>query len=210
MNYLLLLLFPIFLFSIDIIPKPIKFSEKRVSLTKEYIKNHYNLEVENINIIPKIIVVHHTGFNSFKLSFSRFYEEVLPQMRTDISKASLLNVSAQYMVDRDGKIYSLMPDNIMGRHTIGLNYSSIGIENVGAENLADNLTTEQLKSNVTLIKYLRKKYSSIVDVIGHYEYRDYENSALWLEVDKNYRTIKHDPSKRFMKELKKALSKKEK
>ncbi len=35
------------------------------------------------------------------------------------------------MVDRDGTRYRLMPETYMARHVIGLNYYSIGIENVG-------------------------------------------------------------------------------
>lgn len=174
-------------------------------MTKEYMKKHYNLENDSIKIVPRIIVIHHTGVNSFEKSFNRFYKEELPYDRPYIAKASSLNVSVHYLVDKDGTIYNLMPDNIMARHVIGLNYSSIGIENVGGEKLEDNLSQEQLQANMKLIKYLKKKYKTINDVIGHYEYKKYENDKLWLEKDSSYRTIKNDPSKRFMKELKDEL-----
>ena len=35
------------------------------------------------------------------------------------------------MIDRDGTIYQLVPRSIMCRHTVGLNYTSFGIEHVG-------------------------------------------------------------------------------
>lgn len=193
------------LYSLEIINKPIIFTQDRVNMTKNYIKNHYFLNVDNIKIIPRLIVVHHTGINSFEKSFNRFYNEKLPDDRPDIKKASSLNVSAHYMIDKKGKIYKLMPDNIMARHVIGLNYNSIGIENVGGENFENNLTKNQLNANVKLIKYLKNRYKTIKKVIGHYEYRDYERSALWLEKDNSYRTIKNDPSRIFMSKLLKRL-----
>ena len=36
--------------------------------------------------------------------------------------------SAQFLVDRDGTIYSLMPETFMARHVIGLNLSSIELK----------------------------------------------------------------------------------
>lgn len=190
------------IYAIDIIQKPIEFTEKRINLTKEYIKNRYNLEVKDINIIPKMIVLHHTALDDFEKSFNRFNDEELLSDRKDIAKASNLNVSAHFLVNTDGKIYSLMNETYMARHVIGLNYSSIGIENVGGESSRDDsLTKEQLKANIELIKYLKKKYKTIEYVIGHYEYREFENSKLWLEKDKSYRTIKHDPHKGFMEQI---------
>ena len=194
-------------FAIDIIQKRIVFDNKRVELTKEYIKSHYSLEVNNIKIKPEIIVVHHTGINDFNSSFMRFYASVLSNDRGDISKAGKLNVSTHFLVDRDGSIYQMMDETTMARHVIGLNYSSIGIENVGGENFEDNLSQKQLEANSELIEYLKKKYSSIIYLIAHSEYQRYEKHSLWLEKDVSYRTIKHDPSLRFMKELREKLKK---
>lgn len=188
--------------AIEIKQKPIEFGKQRVELTKEYIKQHYGLEVDDITIIPKIIVVHHTALDDFERSFKRMKDEILLSDRTDISNGGKLNVSAHYLVDKDGTIYSLMQDNHMARHTIGLNYSAIGIENVGGQNDRDNLTDKQLQANKELINYLKSKYKTIKYVIGHYEYRDFEHSELWLERDQNYRTKKTDPCVRFMNQLK--------
>jgi beta-N-acetylhexosaminidase len=191
--------------AINIIQKPIVFDEERFRLTHEYIKTHYKIDPKDILIVPKTIVIHHTGMNSLEKSFQKMYKSTLSSDRQYIAKSSNLNVSAHFMVDQDGTIYQLMQDNYMARHIIGLNYSSIGIENIGGENLKDNLTKEQLQANVKLIQHLKKKYPSIVYVIGHYEYQAFEKHPLWLEQDKNYRTQKNDPSIRFMDALKKAL-----
>jgi len=44
----------------------------------------------------------------------------------------------------------------MARHCIGLNYESIGIENVGGVMIKDDLTAAQIKSNIYLVRYLVK------------------------------------------------------
>ncbi|QKJ22698.1 peptidoglycan recognition family protein [Poseidonibacter lekithochrous] len=193
-------------YALEIINKPIEFTQLRVELTKEYIKKRYNKVVEDINIIPKMIVIHHTALDDFSKSYDRLNPEILLSDRKDISNASKLNVSAHFLVDSNGKIYSLMPETYMARHVIGLNYSSIGIENVGGQKKGDKLTSKQLEANIKLVKYLKNKYKSIEYLIGHYEYRKFENSKLWLEKDKNYRTIKNDPHKSFMEKLRKNLS----
>ncbi len=187
-----------------IIDKPIDFGKNRVEMTKAYIKQHYGLKVRNIKITPRIIVLHWTAEMSLKKSFNRLKPEKLLTDRKDIAKASALNVSSQFMVDRDGTIYRLMPENWMARHVIGLNYSSIGIENIGGKgNKADDLTPAQLRSNIALVRYLKAKYPTIRYLIGHYEYRQMEHTSLWLEKDKGYRTVKNDPGKKFMRDVRK-------
>jgi len=191
----------------SIVQKPIKFNEQRKALTREYIKEHYGLKVKTIKITPKIVVLHWTAVMDFEKSFARLDAEKLYSDRQDIASASALNVSAHFLVDRDGTIYQLMPDNAMARHVIGLNYSSIGIENVGGENNAkDDLTPEQLQANIKLVKYLKAKYPSIEHIIGHHEYRDFEGSTLWLEKDAGYRTKKKDPGARFTNAVRAAVN----
>lgn len=203
MSYkLLFLILPLFVFAQEIIQTPIKFTQKRIDLTKEYIKIHYEKDVDDIKIVPKIILIHHTAIDDYEDSLSRFADETLPSRRSDISSGSpSANVSAHFMVERDGTIHQLMPMDFMARHVIGLNYNSIGIENVGGENSKDNLTDAQLKSNIFLIDYLKDKFKTIEYLVAHSEYRCFEGHELFLEVDENYRTKKDDPSSRFMNEL---------
>jgi beta-N-acetylhexosaminidase len=183
----------------SIIQKPIVFTHKRKELTKEYMLAHYEIKAKNIEITPKMIVLHWTAVMNLEESFARLNPELLYSDRADIANASSLNVSAHFLIDRDGTIYQLMPDNWMARHVIGLNYSTIGVENVGGENNnKDDLTKAQLEANIKLVKYLKAKYPSINSVIGHHEYRQYEKSSLWLEKDSGYRTKKADPGDRFI------------
>ncbi|QOP46547.1 glycoside hydrolase family 3 N-terminal domain-containing protein [Sulfurimonas paralvinellae] len=191
----------------SIIQKPIIFTQKRIDMTKAYIKKHYGIDAKDITIKPKIIVLHWTAEPDFNDSFKRLYPEKLFSDRKDIAAASLLNVSAHFLVARDGTIYQLMPDNWMARHVIGLNHSSIGVENVGGEdNKKEDLTPAQIRANIRLVKYLKAKYPSIDYLIGHLEYREMEKNPLWLERDKGYRTKKADPGAKFMKAVREGVS----
>jgi beta-N-acetylhexosaminidase len=192
--------------NLKIIDKPIDFGAERIAMTKAYIQTHYGKTVESIEIVPKIIVLHWTAEMDFDKSFNRLKPQRLLSDRKDIAKASQLNVSAQFLVDRDGTIYRLMPENWMARHVIGLNYSSIGIENVGGKgNKKDDLTLAQRQANKNLIRYLKHKYSTIQYLIGHHEYTQMESTPLWLEKDKGYRTIKADPGAKFMAEMRESV-----
>jgi beta-N-acetylhexosaminidase len=185
---------------LKIIDKPIDFGKKRVELTKEYIKNHYGLDVKDITMNPKIIVLHWTAVPTLEGSFDRLKPELLLTDRKDIAAAGALNVSSHFLVDKDGSIYRLMPDNYMARHTIGLNYYAIGIENVGGKgDKSEDLTQAQVEANVYLVRYLKKKYPEIELLIGHYEYGRMKKTKYWLEKDDNYFTQKNDPGDIFMK-----------
>lgn len=185
-----------------IVDKPIIFNGERSDLTLDYLKNRYGLEQDNPNIVPRMIVLHWTAIPTFERSFNAFLNAKLPNWRPDIETVSGLNVSAHFLVDRDGSIYRLLPETTMGRHVIGLNHCAIGVENVGGTKDTP-LTKAQLKSNIWLVKYLAKKYS-IEYVIGHHEYTRFEGHELWLEKDDGYRTKKSDPGDEFMQQVRNA------
>lgn len=186
-----------------ILDKPIVFNDERKTLTLEYLSSRYGLEQEEPTIKPKMIVLHWTVIPTFEKSFEAFNNATLPDWRPDITNVSGLNVSSQFMVDRDGTIYRLMPETTMARHVIGLNHCAIGVENIGGtEDLP--LTKAQLKSNIWLVRYLKGKYD-IDYVIGHYEYTLFEGHPLWLEIDDGYRTQKNDPGEDFMKKVRKVV-----
>lgn len=183
--------------SVKIVDKPIIFDQERTDLTLEYLNVHYDLIQDKPTISPKMVVVHWTAIPTLEKSFDAFYNSKLPSWRPDLKNASALNVSSQFLVDRDGTIFRLMPETFMARHVIGLNHTAIGIENVGGtENTP--LTNAQLKANIQLIKYLKKKYPEIEYVIGHFEYPNFDGTELWLEKDSGYRTEKTDPGKEFI------------
>ena len=175
----------------------------REKLSLDYIREHYNLKPERPHIDPRIIVIHWTDIHSFEDSYRTMYPSTISSQRDDIASAGNLNVCAHFLIKRDGSIFQLLPLPYFARHVIGLNYHAIGIENIGSDSLP--LTDEQLASNTALIRCLLDEYHGIQYVIGHYEYQLFENGPLFLEIDPNYRTIKSDPGKAFMKKVGKEL-----
>jgi N-acetyl-anhydromuramyl-L-alanine amidase AmpD len=188
-----------------IIDKPIIFDAEREQLTKTYLLERYGLEKETSEIIPKMVVLHWTAIPTFEGSFDAFYQTKLPNWRPELENVSGLNVSSHFLVAQNGTIYRLMPETTMARHVIGLNHVAIGVENVGGTKDTP-ITKAQLKSNIKLVTYLKKKYT-IDYVIGHYEYTNFEGHELWLEKDDGYRTKKTDPGENFMKKVRKVTKK---
>lgn len=201
--FLLIILFVSCTTTKTIYEHPITFNDERKILTLEYLENRYGLDQDTPQIVPKMIVLHWTVIPTFEKSFEAFNPVSLPNWRPDIKDVSGLNVSSQFLVDRDGTIYRLLPETTMARHVIGLNHCAIGVENVGGTDDLP-LTKAQLKSNIWLVKYLKDKYD-IDYLIGHYEYTLFENHPLWLEKDTGYRTKKTDPGPDFMLEVRKAV-----
>lgn len=185
-------------------PRPIIFNEERRQLSLDYMQDHYGMTPENPTIAPQMIVVHWTAIPTLEGSFDAFYEPTLPASRRTIGKASALNVSVPFLIDRDGTIYQLMPETLFARHVIGLNYCAIGIENVG-DGDQHPLTEAQLFANEQLIRYLMQKYR-IDYVIGHHEYQQFIGHPLWKELDASYLTEKSDPGDAFMNRLRGRLS----
>ena len=186
--------------------RPIGFSAARVDATLRYIANHYGLHPEDISIVPRMIVLHWTAIDDLEESFAVFNPEMLGGSRPGLGGADEVNVSIQYLVDRDGTIYRLMPETWMARHVIGLNWSAIGVENVGGGGGVDNLTDAQIAADIRLVRYLVHRFPTIRYLIGHMEYRRFEGGPLWLELDSDYRTDKIDPGDRFMRAVRAGVS----
>jgi len=192
--------------TVKIVDKPITFDNERDSLTLEYLEKRYSLVQKTPTIIPKMVVVHWTAIPTLDKSYNAFKDSKLSNWRPEIVNASALNVSSQFLIDQDGTVYRLLPETTMARHVIGLNHCAIGIENVGG--LKDKpLTEKQLKANIKLINYLKKKYPQIEYVIGHFEYTNFEGHELWLEKDEGYRTEKTDPGTEFITTIRQKTSK---
>lgn len=188
----------------NIIQKPIVFDAQRKALTLDYMQSHYGIEQAEPTITPTMVVVHWTEIPTFEETFTAFNPTVLPSTRTKISSAGSVNVSSQFVIDRDGTVYQLLPETTMARHVIGLNYTAIGIENV-ANGHSLPMTQAQLEANTKLIQYLAKKYP-IQYVLGHSEYQVFKGTPLWKEKDDNYLTDKTDPDIAFMDRLRGRLS----
>lgn len=178
----------------NIITWPIEFSAQRQDLTRDYLGRHYFIRSDDIRINPKIIVLHWTGLESLALSYKAFNRETF-------NSGAELNVSAHYLVDRDGAIYQLMPDRWMANHIFGLNYFAIGIENVGGASGIDDLTIAQIEANAALIRFLLYKYPRIEYLIGHHEYPVFFDHPLFIEKTQRKPPVKIDPGAKFMREV---------
>ena len=208
-NFILFILFNFLIFNglaQKIIDRPIIYDSTRNSLSLQYLKERHGLEQTEPILTPKMIVSHWTAIPTLEGSFNAFNPVMLPSFRKELKGVSPLNVSIHFLVDRNGTIYRLMPENLMARHVIGLNWCALGIENVGDGNKFP-LTEAQLKANIWLVKYLKKKYASIEYLIGHHEYTSFQNTPLWKESNPNYRTRKDDPGTDFMTKLRKGVKK---
>ena len=75
---------------------------------------------------PRVIVEHYTVTQDFQPVYNTFAPN-----RPDPELGELPGICAHFVVDRDGTIYQLVSHDIMCRHTVGLNYTAIGIEHVG-------------------------------------------------------------------------------
>jgi N-acetylmuramoyl-L-alanine amidase len=183
-----------------IVDRPIPFPAERIAATKQYIAAHYaphqGTGSTGIEFEPRMIVLHDTEIASLDATIKTFSTTKLPAARADLASAGDVNVCVQYIVDRDGKIYRLMPDTWMARHTIGLNLSAIGVENVAANE--QDLQPAQAAADAWLVRYLKQQHPQIGYLIGHYEYGSFRGSALWWETDPKYFTHKSDPGAAFM------------
>ena len=189
---------------LTIVQKPIQMNDTRTALTLDYLKQRYGIEQQEPMITPTMVVVHWTVIPTLEQTFAAFDPAKLPAARDGIRSGGQLNVSSQFVIDRDGTIYQLLPETYMARHTIGLNYTAIGIENIADGNDLP-MTDAQLSANARLIRYLAGKYP-IEFVLGHSEYQAFKGTRWWKERDANYITEKNDPDPEFMQRLRSQLT----
>src|ERR1700746_233361 len=111
---------------LKIVDRPIKFDQERIQLTIAYRRIHQDPKISDVIIQPKMIILHWTNVNSFTSAWNYFNRTRAEADRTQLAAAGEVNVSAQFLVDRDGTIYRLMPENWMARHCIGLHPGGTG------------------------------------------------------------------------------------
>lgn len=188
----------------EIPPYPL-LSENRLALTKEYARIHYGIDGYKLKD-PRLVIIHYTAFHTFQESLDFMRPDELSDIRGDIRSGGRVNVGAHYLVDRNGVIYNLLPDDIMARHAIGFNYTAIGVENVGRDR--NDLTEAQVEANIKLIRRIKNKYPDIEFLIGHHEYavKELPHYILFRELDGRYRvTDKIDPGDAFMAKIRAGL-----
>ena len=147
-----------------IVQRPIPFPVRRKQEMAAYARRHYGIDSYRLRD-PKVIVEHYTVTSSFQQTFNTFAPDV-----ADPELDELPGTCAHYVVDRDGTIYQLVPRSIMCRHTVGLNYTAIGIEHVGFSDGEILGNPRQLAASLRLTRWLRCHYGiGVNNVIGHSE-----------------------------------------
>jgi hypothetical protein len=175
---------------------PITWTDERTELMLAYRREHSDPAATDLTITPEVIVLHYTAGGS-AASTKRYFDRTrMESGRARLKDAGAVNVSAHFLVDRDGTIYRLQPETTMGRHCIGLNHLAIGVENVGDEDRW-KLTDAQIEANAALVRYLAAKHGIGV-LVGHHEADRLEGTRYFRELDPYYRNDKPDPGPRFM------------
>lgn len=147
-----------------IVWKPIPFPAKRKTEMAAYARKHYRIDSWRLTH-PEVIVEHYTGSSTFSSAYYTFAADV-----PDAELHELPGVCAHFIVDTNGTIYQLVPITVMCRHTVGLNYTAIGIEHVGTSDSQILGNPRQLAASQRLTLYLMQKLGiKLRNVIGHNE-----------------------------------------
>ena len=147
-----------------IVWKPIPFGPKRRAETAAYAKRHYGIDGWRLTN-PKMIVEHYTVSETFSSVYNTFAPD-----QPDGELGELPGDCSHFVVDRDGTIYQLVALSTMCRHTVGLNYTAIGIENVGSSDREILSNPRQLQASLDLTLWLMQtKHIQLRNVIGHNE-----------------------------------------
>ncbi|HEX2161108.1 MAG TPA: DUF2817 domain-containing protein [Thermoleophilaceae bacterium] len=147
-----------------VVETPIPFGPRRRREMRAYAQRHYGIDDFRLRR-PRVIVEHYTASNSFASAFNTFAANV-----PDVELGELPGVCAHYLIDRDGAIHQLVPTSIMCRHTVGLNWTAIGIEHVGVSDAQVMADRRQLNASLRLTRMLQGRHRIATrNVIGHAE-----------------------------------------
>jgi len=147
-----------------IVQKPIPFPAARKAETAAYSLRHYGSSGWRL-AAPHVIVEHYTANDSFSATWNTFAADV-----PDPELNELPGTCAHFVVDTDGTIYQLVPLGVRCRHTVGLNWTAIGIEHVGTSDASILGNPRQLRASLALTVWLMSRYQiALGDVIGHNE-----------------------------------------
>jgi beta-N-acetylhexosaminidase len=143
---------------------PIPYPAARRAAMADYSLRHYGRRAFRLED-PKVIVQHLTAGPSFRSAWNTFAADV-----PDPELGERPGVCAHFVIDRGGTIHQLVPLALRCRHTVGLNWTAIGIEHVGSVP-GDVLGNARVRrASLRLTAWLRcREGIALKDVIGHNE-----------------------------------------
>jgi N-acetylmuramoyl-L-alanine amidase len=147
-----------------IVQRRIPFGRARRREMAAYARRHYGLNTSRLRT-PHVIVEHLTVNDSLQATFNTFAPDV-----ADPELGEKPGVCSHFAVGRGGEIWQFVPLGTMCRHTVGLNWTAIGIEHVGFTERQVLGNRRQLRASLRLTRWLRCTFAiRRRDVIGHAE-----------------------------------------
>jgi len=146
---------------------PIPFGAERKQQMVAYVRRHYGSFMAPAYklVDPHVIVIHYTETPTYQATFNTFAPDT-----PDPELHELPNTCAHFVIDKAGGIHQLVPLDIMCRHTVGLNWTAIGIEHVGFSDQEVLGDAAQMRASLELVRWLRCRYHiALRNVIGHNE-----------------------------------------
>ena len=150
-----------------IVWSPIPFGTNRKAEMVAYVRRHYGSFMKPTwrLIDPHVIVIHYTDSSTYESAWNTFANDV-----PDSELHELPATCAHFVIDTDGTIHQLVSLGTMCRHTVGLNWTAIGIENVGVSDAQVMDNPRQMSANLRLVRWLRCRFDiEVRNVIGHNE-----------------------------------------
>jgi hypothetical protein len=142
----------------------IPFGPKRKREMAAYSERHYGQPKWRLRH-PRVIVEHVSQTSSAAAVFNTFAPDV-----PDVELHELPNVCAHFVVASSGRIFQLVNLRTRCRHTVGLNWTAIGIEHVGYADSDVLGNRREMRASLRLTQYLRCHFQiKLLDVIGHNE-----------------------------------------
>jgi N-acetylmuramoyl-L-alanine amidase len=149
-----------------IVWNPIPFGATRKAQTVAYVRRHYHSFMRPTwrLVHPHVIVIHYTDA-SYSSTFNTFANDV-----PDSELHELPATSAHFVIDTNGTIHQLVSLGTIARHTVGLNWTAIGVEHVGYSDAQVLDNRRQMNASLHLVHWLQCRFHiSIANVIGHAE-----------------------------------------
>ena len=147
-----------------VVRTPIPFGPRRRREMRAYAERHYGIDDHRLRH-PNVVVEHYTASNSFSSAFNTFAADT-----PDVELGELPGVCAHYLIDRRGTVHRLVPTSMMCRHTVGLNWTAIGIEHVGVSDAQVMSNARQRAASLRLTRMLQGRFRIATrNVIGHAE-----------------------------------------
>jgi N-acetylmuramoyl-L-alanine amidase len=142
----------------------IPFGAKRKAEMAAYSERHYGEHEWRLRH-PQVIVEHIAVTGSASAVYNTFAPDT-----PDVELGELPNVCSHFVIGASGRIFQLVNLRTRCRHTVGLNWTAIGIEHVGYADSDLLGNPRELHASLRLTQYLRCHYGiAVKNVIGHAE-----------------------------------------